>query len=195
MFMVLVAAVWIGRLGNPEGGMLDIVPRWLFAIVLGLQAVHGIASYVHDAVRPYSNGRAIADFIARQGWTDAPTFALDDTSAASVLGYLGVDRFYYAPGARWGSFVVLDDRRLKPVDAPGFFALAQRTQPAPTILDCGTGRSLARPASYGFVAVATIAGSSRGEDCTIYRRAEAAPAGPSDQAGSRQEAGTGRVAP
>jgi hypothetical protein len=174
-FSVLVAAVWIGRAAEPTPSPRTthgILPRLLFAAALGLQALHGVASYARDAVQEYSSGREVAAFITRNGWADAPILALEDFSATSVFGDLDIDRIYYAQGARWGSFILFDDRRIQPIDETAFYALAQRIRPSPTILDCSVERAQERPTAHGFVPVLTTKEATNHERCTIYRKAE-----------------------
>jgi hypothetical protein len=166
LFIVLIGSIWLAR----ETGGAGLVPRALFGAVLAMQAVHGLYSFGMEAVRPYSNGHAVAELIARNGWPPSTVMALHDTLASTVVGYLGAPSFYYAQGARRGSFVVLDRARLAPVDLDAFFRLADSMRPAPTVLDCGPERLARRPAARGYVPVATFDGSPSQEDCIVYRK-------------------------
>jgi hypothetical protein len=174
LFMVLLGAVWISRDRATAQGH-GLLPQSLFLVLLACQAVNGWGAISADAVRPYSNGRAVARFIEASGWARAPIFALDDTIASTVVGYLGVDHVFYAQGARAGSFIIWDQKRRTPIDLDAFFNRARNAEPAPTILDCGPLMRSQRPVAYGYAAVAVFDGSLMGEDCTVYRRAVALP--------------------
>jgi hypothetical protein len=169
LFIVLLGSVWLSR--ETCGGGAGLLPRALFGAVLAVQAIQGLYSVGIEAVRPYSNGHAVARLIARNGWPASTVMALHDSIASTVVGYLGAPNFYYAQGGRRGSFIVWDKARLAPVDLDAFFRLADSMRPAPTVLDCGPERNEQRPAARGYVPVATFDGSTSGEDCTIYRRA------------------------
>jgi hypothetical protein len=170
LFIVLIASVWLAR--DTAGGGAGLLPRALFGAVLAAQAIQGVYSVGMETVRPYSNGHAIAQLIARNGWPSSTVMALQDSIASTVVGYLDAPSFYYAQGARRGSFIVWDQARLAPVDLDAFFRLADSMRPAPTVLDCGPARNARRPVAHGYVAVATFDGSTSGEDCTVYRRAD-----------------------
>jgi hypothetical protein len=57
-----------------------------------------------DFWKPYSNARAVADFIREHGWEKQPIMAMRVRLAVPVLGYLGIEKVFYADGDRWGSF-------------------------------------------------------------------------------------------
>jgi hypothetical protein len=168
LFIVLIASVWLAR--ETAGGGAGLLPRALFGAVLAAQAIQGLYSVGMETVRPYSNGHAIAQLIARNGWPSSTVMALHDSIASTVVGYLDAPSFYYAQGARRESFIVWDKARLAPLDLDAFFRLADGLRPAPTVLDCGPARNAQRPVAHGYVAVATFDGSTSGEDCTVYRR-------------------------
>jgi hypothetical protein len=166
LFVVLIGSVWLSR----EAGR-DLVPRALFGAILAVQAIHGLYTFHLETVRPYSNGRAVAQLITRNGWPDTTVMALGDFYASTAVGYSGAATFYYAQGARRGSFIVWDQARLAPIDVDAFFRLADAMHPAPTVLDCGPERTRRLPASHGYVAVAAFDGSPMDEDCIVYRQA------------------------
>ena len=166
LFVVLIGSVWLSR----EAGR-DLVPRALFGAILAVQAIHGLYTFRLETVQPYSNGRAVAQLIARNGWPDTTIMALGDFYASTVVGYSGAAAVFYAQGARRGSFIVWDQARLAPIDFDAFFRLADGMRPAPTVLDCGPARTQQQPASHGYVAVAAFDGSPMDEDCIVYRPA------------------------
>jgi hypothetical protein len=170
VFIVLIGAVWLSR--EAQGGVAapGLVPRAAFAAILAIQALHGVAATARDLGHPYSNGHAIARFIARKGWPASGVMALDDRTPSTVLGYLGAPSFYYAPAARRGSFIIWDQERLKPIDFDAFFRLAEEVA-SPTLLDCDPAATAGLPLAHGFVVVATFEGSPTKEDCIVYRKA------------------------
>ncbi len=121
IFLSFLAAVWIDRARIERrtataGRSGFLVPPVLLLAVLVVQALHGLGVAARDIATPYSNGSAVARFIRARGWEADPIVGIPDYSATTVVGYLGVDRIYYANGRRWGSFVVWDSKRLQPVD-------------------------------------------------------------------------------
>ena len=171
LFVILIASIWLSRTTATMQSSSGLLPRALFGAVICAQAIHGLTLAVSDAFdRPYSNGYAIADFVDRKGWSGLPIFTTSDAIGSTVLGYLGADQFYYAQGARRGSFVIWDEKRAAPVDFAAFLRVVSQSNVAPVLLDCILSKNNVDPATHGFRLEATFAGSASGEDCTVYRR-------------------------
>jgi len=139
IFLSFLAAVWMDRARIDAGGASPgksgfLVPPGLLMAVLVMQAFLGLGAAMRDIARPYSNGSAAAQFIRKQGWETDPILGMPDYSASTVVGYLGVDRIYYANGRRWGSFVVWDSKRLGPIDLEAVMHDADQLGPSVTII-------------------------------------------------------------
>ncbi|MFT4121500.1 hypothetical protein [Bradyrhizobium sp.] len=134
LFIILVAAVWLGRgTQGPDGPAL--VPRILFAMVLVAQAWHGIRVAIYDRTVDYSAARATARALVNAGLGSAPLFVLRDHLSATVVAYLQAPKAFYGSGMREGSFVIWDKARLAPVDIHAVIERAAAT-PNAVVLDC-----------------------------------------------------------
>ncbi len=176
IFMALFASVWIDRSSmrdsTADSSRKPLVPGLIFGALLVIQAVQGVAAIGRDLRQPLSNGRAAAQFIRAQGWLNDPLIATEDNTAAPIIGYLGVDKAFFANGRRWGSFTVWDQRRLQPTDMSIVMQDTLRFGPAATLIvsvDTSVDPALLR--QYGFSEVMHTNGAALPEeDYVIYRR-------------------------
>jgi hypothetical protein len=168
LFLALFAAQWIGRVetGRP------LVPPFIFAAVLAVQAFFGLQAVAADWAQPLSNGRAVARYIAAQGWAAQPILGLPDRLMSPIIGYLGADQFYFANALRWGSFTLLDRKRLAKIDVDAFLQNAVRLGPRETlIVGAQTPINPALLRQYGFAQVATFTGARAAEEnYDVFRR-------------------------
>jgi len=183
VFMALFAAIWIDRSslsGVASVAGLDprkpLVARWMFDALLVIQAAQGIAAIERDLHQPLSSGRAVAEYLATQRWVDDPIIAVEDIGAVPIIGYLGVQKAYYANGRRWGSFTVWDQKRLEPTDMKSVLEDSVAFGPAATLLvaaDTTVDPTLA--SQYGFREVKQFdAAVLPEENYRIYRRSNMA---------------------
>nr|MBI3614445.1 hypothetical protein [Nitrospirota bacterium] len=116
LFVVFFVGYWLERLTRPAGlspvrnrqsQILDIV----VTLVLVSQSLFGMRVMYQDLTAPYSNGKAVAQYIQSHGWQSSPIVGCMDFSAQTVVGYLGIKKIYYPQGERWGSYVVWDQKR------------------------------------------------------------------------------------
>jgi hypothetical protein len=176
VFMALFSAVWIDRISMRDAGGVatrkPLVPALIFGALLAVQAAQGIAAIVRDLRQPLSSGRAVAQFIAAQGWAHDPMIAVKDFGAAPIIGYLGADQAYWANGRRWGSFTVWDQRRLEPTDMASVMEDSIQFGPAATLIVATD--NMVDPAllsRYGFREVMQFhAAVQPTENYDIYRR-------------------------
>jgi hypothetical protein len=176
IFMALFAAIWIDRISMQDSisGTLrkPLVPGLIFGALLVIQAVEGAAAIQRDLRQPLSNGRAAAQFIGAQGWLNDPLIAAEDITAVPIIGYLGVDKAFFANGQRWGSFTVWDQTRLQPTDMTIVMNDSIRFGPAATLIvsaDTSVDQALLR--RYGFSEVLQLDGAAVArENYVIYRR-------------------------
>jgi hypothetical protein len=174
--MLLLAAVWVDRspAHEPAGAhrFKPLVPAVLFGAALAVQALAGVVAVRGELQQPLSRGRDVARFIVAQGWARDPIVGVDDFRTVPIIGYLGVDRAYYANGQRWGSFTVWDRQRLQPVDMRRVLADTVAFGPAATlIVAAGTEVDPALLHGNGFDEVARFDGAKVPEEnYTIYRR-------------------------
>jgi len=177
VFLCFLAAVWIDRAGiDPSGAKAGksalLVPPGLFMAVLAVQALVGLAVASQDFARPYSNGSAAARFIRERGWAAGPIVGIPDIHTCTVVGYLQVDRIYYANGRRWGSFAVWDRRRLEPIDMEAVMRDVDRFGPSATFIVAeGQPVDPSMLARHGFHEVARFQGATvQDENYLIYHR-------------------------
>jgi len=174
--MLLLAAIWIDRspAHEPAGahGFKPLVPAVLFGAALAVQALAGVVALRGELQQPLSRGRDAARFIVAKGWASDPIIGMHDFRTGPIIGYLGVDRAYYANGRRWGSFTVWDRQRLQPVDVQRVLEDTVAFGPAATlIVAAGTEVSPALLHGHGFDEVARFDGAKVPEEnYTIYRR-------------------------
>jgi hypothetical protein len=179
IFLALFAAVWIDRTtARAAVKRTPLVPSPLFGAVLAAQAFYGIAALQNDLRWPQSSGRDTARFIAAKHWQADPIVGMTDEMVSTIVGYLGVERAYYANGERWGSFVVWDKKRLEPVDMDRVLREAANFGARRTLI-VAEGNEV-RPAllsAYGYKEVGRFSTSSRfawGENYTVYRSSDKA---------------------
>jgi hypothetical protein len=171
LFLAFLAAVWTAR--SDSGARLGRTDRAVLSacvtVVLGFQLYFGIQAYRRELAQPYSNGKAVAAFIAAMGWADDPAVGLPDFTMGPVIGYLGADRFYFVDGRRWGSFVLWDSRRQKPVNLKAALRrITKAGRPALFITTAPPDTDIL--ARHGFVEVARFDGAVW-ENYVVYRRA------------------------
>jgi hypothetical protein len=175
--MVLLAAVWIdrGRAQAPAEvhAFKPLVPAVLFGTALAAQALAGAVALRGELQQPLSRGHDAARFIVAMGWERDPIIGVLDFRVVPIVGYLGVDRAYYANGRRWGSFTVWDRQRLQPVDMQSVLQDSVAFGTAATlIVDAGTEVDPVLLHGHGFDEVARFDGARAPEEnYTIYRRA------------------------
>jgi hypothetical protein len=176
IFMALFASIWIDRSSAQDtagaGSRQPLVPAPILVALLFIQAVEGIAAIRSDLHRPVSNGRAAAQFIVAQGWIHDPIVASEDISTVPIIGYLGVDKAYYANGRRWGSFTVWDQKRLEPTDMNVVMEDTATFGPATTlIVSAATAVDPDLLRRYGFSEVLQLKGAVFwNENYVLYRR-------------------------
>lgn len=127
LFLILVAALWMSFAHAPaemntagggwSGKTISFVDRHRMKAFAVLLAIHVWATTIAiriDWTRPFSQGRAAAQWIDRNiPDKDAVVFVgLRSPVASTVVGYLELDRMYYPDRSEFGSYIIYDTRRL-----------------------------------------------------------------------------------
>ena len=176
IWIALVAAVWIDRRSLPDKKSLStrksVLPPMLFAGILVCQAYAGVKAVWIDLRQPLSRGRDVAHFIAANGWAKDPIIGLPDHTTVSIVGYLCVERAYYANGRRWGSFTIWDQLRRQPVDLDHVLDASEKFGSSVTWVSSVTtpiDRSLL--GKHGFLEVGEFLGArDSDENFVVFRR-------------------------
>jgi hypothetical protein len=114
LFLALVAALWLG-VPFGETGLGSSAADVTLSIILAWHAVVGLRAVQLEYRYSFSAAKAVATFLQQKGLVQAPLLAMDDYPAAGVLGYARKAEAYYPRGRRFGSFVVWDTARIRPV--------------------------------------------------------------------------------
>lgn len=186
IFVDFFAAIWIDRIFAVE--VNEVRPRLLrsfpLGLVLAVQAWLGIMMAQTDIREPLSRAEDVARFIKSNGWDKDPVLGSKDSVMAPIVGYLQIERAYYANGRRWGSFTVWDRKRLLEIDLDGFLADAASFGPVSTLVvscgkpaaGCATNADPALLRKYGFAEVGIFDGARvADENYLVYRRSSATP--------------------
>ena len=117
LFMLFVAAVWLSHSSYEAKLSPFKTASWgfarafsvVFALVLIIHVVGGVAAAKLEYAHPFSEGKAVARFIVDAKLDDMLIAgAAPDDLTLEVLGYLEKDQFYYPRSDRFGSFGVWD---------------------------------------------------------------------------------------
>lgn len=123
LFMAFIAANWlcyycrdlpklrfnfVNRLNGISLGLARSVSVVL-PVFLALHLVGGVAAAIMDYKYPFSNGKAVAQFIKSENLDDMIIAAeAPDDVTLEILGYSEKDTFYYPRSKRFGSFILWD---------------------------------------------------------------------------------------
>ena len=123
LFMVFIAANWLCHycrdlpklkfnFGNRLNGISLGLARSIgvvLTVFLALHLVGGVAAAIMDYKFPFSNGRAVAQFIKSENLEEMIIAAeAPDDVTLEILGYSEKDNFYYPRTKRFGSFIPWD---------------------------------------------------------------------------------------
>jgi hypothetical protein len=124
LFILLIACLWIAD--SCRG--IDIKPHFpgqlsagaekykgiFIVLVLSLHFAWGAVAHFKDWKYPYSAAKETARFIEDNGMGNMPMIGDTDFAISPVTGYLN-NRIYYIRGARVGSYVLWDNKRVERV--------------------------------------------------------------------------------
>jgi hypothetical protein len=119
LFLLFVAMCWLAPSLATTGtsashGASPVEGRAaLLTVVLGLHVVAGAFAVVSDWATPFSDGRAVAEFINTERRHDSVIIGFPDTASSTVAGYLQRD-VYFTQGGRFGNYIIWDTRRIDP---------------------------------------------------------------------------------
>jgi hypothetical protein len=127
VFILFLACLWMASEFPDERVpllKLDRIADWFApfqaAVLVGflsLQAAVGLAVSVAALRVPFSEGKAVADFIHARHMEDMLIVGDEDAPVSTVAGYLDRD-IYYIRANRMGSFILWDKKRLAEADQP-----------------------------------------------------------------------------
>ncbi|HET6991421.1 MAG TPA: hypothetical protein VFJ43_08865, partial [Bacteroidia bacterium] len=105
-FLLLIVAMWLVTY-YPESGVSENrfrkFAKPVFIFILFVQVISGIYLYAVDWSRPFSNGKAVAEW-CRKNVSDSEIIVVNDHSAGPpIVAYLG-RKVYYAENNSFGSF-------------------------------------------------------------------------------------------
>lgn len=102
---------------------LDVLARgaerslWrITPIILLLHVVAAAVALAGERKYVFSGSRGAAEIIRAHGLEARPIVGDQDEAASSVLAWLDRERAFYPAGARWASYPVYDQARLRPYD-------------------------------------------------------------------------------
>jgi hypothetical protein len=130
IFLLLMAVMWLApSMASRRASDESILRSRLWMSILVVQLVVGVFAITMDVRYPFSNGKAIADYVESHHLTNSTIVAVQDTVTPTIAAYL--DRTLYQPaGRRFGEFIVWDARLGRDVDslpvAVGRFASTRR---------------------------------------------------------------------
>ena len=119
LFLLFIAMCWLApsldTIGNSSSGRSSPAEgrAALLTVVLGLHVVAGAFAVASDWATPFSDGRAVADFINTEDRHDSVIIGYPDTASSTVAGYLQRD-VYFPQGGRFGNYIIWDTRRVDP---------------------------------------------------------------------------------
>ncbi len=122
-FLILIGSLWISqqeknKLKSNElnhetpisQNLSKFFPR-IFVICLSIHLATGAHYMINDFNKPFSAGKATAEYIVQQGWQDDYLFGSKDNILSTVSGYLNKD-IYYPEIKDFGSYAQWNNRKL-----------------------------------------------------------------------------------
>ncbi len=120
-FLILISAIWLtideynktkkdaSTRFKPIGNNQSILLPKILTICLSIHLATGIHMVISDFQKPFSAGKATAQYIKAQGWENEIIFGSRDNVVATVSGYLDRELYYPEIGS-FGSFAQWDKR-------------------------------------------------------------------------------------
>ncbi len=128
LFIILLACAWLmyseTSFSLKQKAFLWYQTIFITAILLAQFAAGSYAVY-KDYKYTFSRSRSAAQYLKANQLDRLPIVGAVDYQTSALLGYLN-KQAYYAQSARWGSFVVWDNRRLEPINQEELLAAAKR---------------------------------------------------------------------
>ena len=113
VFLALIVAAWMGGARSPGR-----TSAWALRAVLLVSAVAGVLTLASE-LRPFSQSRNAARWLAQNDLAHAFLIASRDAQASSVAGYLGRP-LYYLECECFGTFILWNGARVSPLTAEQF---------------------------------------------------------------------------
>jgi hypothetical protein len=114
IFLCLLAAMWLAPTMQ-QRGRVDVarLRSQAWTALLVIQVIAGLFAVGLDLAYPFSDGRAVADYIVREHLDHLEIVGIPDTASSTVAGYLNRP-IYYLAGAREGTYIVWNTARVPP---------------------------------------------------------------------------------
>ncbi len=121
-YLILIGALWISLIetnslsiaqSTKEINILKFPSKVfpsIFIICLSIHLVTGIHMTTTGFVKPFSAGKATAQYIQNKGWEDEHIFGSKDNIISTVSGYLDRE-IYYPEIGKFGSFAEWNERK------------------------------------------------------------------------------------
>jgi len=124
IFLLFVSAIWIShycretkripRFFERISSLFNKGFKAIFAILLLIHVIGGIGASYLDYIHAFSQGKATARFIKQKNLDKLLLVGDTDNTLMPISGYLG-KKIYYPRGDQYGSFVLWNKKRIKPI--------------------------------------------------------------------------------
>jgi len=116
-----IACVWISHYYQESNFAVLKIPRFslkfrnkcnkvFFLFILYASMIGGVFAFSSDVVHPFSQGKAVADFIRQQNLYNMPMIGSIDYAASTQAGYLD-RKIYYPESNSFGTFIIWNNQR------------------------------------------------------------------------------------
>ncbi len=169
VFLAFVAAAWMAWPQRPPVR----TQTWILRVLLLISAVGGLMS-LNSELRPFSQSRNAAAWIAHNSPAEAFLIGSRDAQISAVAGYLG-RRVYYLECECLAQQVVWNKKRKSVLSAPDIERRLSRAlplagdRPIILILYKPMAPDAVVPAGYHITPLKSFIGSETGEDYWVYR--------------------------
>lgn len=135
LFIALISSLWVYQ--HCESRQFFQIPKrfkevkfktlnYLITILFAIHACAAIIAVTLEIKYPFSSAQQTADFLKREGLTDATIIGDASPAVSAVAGHYKNKIFYYADADRYGTFIRWDNKRLKLVTAQSLYDLSLR---------------------------------------------------------------------
>ena len=135
IFILFIACLWLsGHYEDDRTFKLSSLAKiadwcvkyknWFLNILLSVHLIAGIFVSGMDWFYPFSEGKAVAQYIKNSKMENLPILGDVDTSASTVAGYLNRP-IYYPRGDRYGTFIFFDKKQTENISESSLFEKAR----------------------------------------------------------------------
>ncbi len=135
LFMCLLAAMFLIRSSATSDTLAYPASTGALAALLALQAAGTVFLLPHILDEPCSNGKYVAALIRQHCPAGCTVLSDQDEAAGPVSAYLGGQPIYYVNRSAFATYVIRDDRRLRPNDLADDISAIEAVRPAIAIFN------------------------------------------------------------